>query len=244
MKKLVFTSALAIAISIAAAQVNNPPYNNPYPRTINVTGSAEMEIVPDEIYVQVTLSEYEKKSSGKISIETIQKKFLEQCKSAGIPDSLISIASYQGADRLYWQHKKKKTPDMMATISYIIQFSSIQKIDAMVEKLDDEATQGFYIVKTSHSKIDEFRKQLKIQAVKEAKHKAVYLAEAIGEKAGGAISIQEPMEYSVMPVYKNTAAANVTLRGSTSYTDATESSNIDFKKIKLKFEVQTVFALQ
>ena len=49
MKKLVFTSALAIAISAAAAQVNNPVYNNPYPRTINVTGSAEMEIVPDEI---------------------------------------------------------------------------------------------------------------------------------------------------------------------------------------------------
>ncbi|HTN09194.1 SIMPL domain-containing protein [Agriterribacter sp.] len=244
MKKLVFTSALAIAISAAAAQVNNPVYNNPYPRTINVTGSAEMEIVPDEIYVQVTLSEYEKKGSGKISIEAIQKKFLEQCKSAGIPDSLISIALYQGADRLYWQQRKKKTPGMMATISYIIQFNNMQKIDAMVEKLDDEATQGFYIVKTPHSKIAQFRRQLKIQAVKEAKDKAIYLAEAIGEKAGAAISIQEPVEYSIMPVYKNAAAANMMLRESAPYADATESGNIDFKKIRLKFEVQTIFALQ
>ena len=244
MKKFAFASVLAIFASAVTAQVNNPVYNNPYPKTINVTGSAEMEIVPDEIYVQVNLREYEKKGSDKISIETIQKKFLEQCRSAGIPDSLISIASYQGTDRLYWLNKKKKTPDMMATISYLIQFNSIQKIDALVEKLDDEATQGFFIVKTSHSNIDAFHRQLKIQAVKAAKDKAIYLSEAIGEKAGVAVSIEEPIEHSIMPVYKNLATANIMIRGSESYTDNSESSDIDFKKIKLKFEVQAVFALQ
>ena len=35
--------------------------SNPYPKTINVTGSAEMDIVPDEIYVQVDLREYKKR---------------------------------------------------------------------------------------------------------------------------------------------------------------------------------------
>ena len=34
---------------------------NPYPKTITVNGSAELEIVPDEIYVMVDLKEYEKK---------------------------------------------------------------------------------------------------------------------------------------------------------------------------------------
>lgn len=243
MKKFVFASVLAIVVSATTAQVNNPAYNNPYPKTINVTGSAEMEIVPDEIYVQVNLREYEKKGSGKINMETIKKQFLQLCKNAGIPDSLISIATYQGADRLYWLNKKKKTPDMMATISYIIKFKSIQKIDAIVEKLDDEATQGFFIVKTSHSNIDAFRRQLKIQAVKAAKDKAIYLSEAIGEKTGVAVSIQEPADYSVMPVYRN-AAANVKLRENDQYADNAEYADIDFKKIKLKFEVQAVFALQ
>lgn len=37
---------------------------NPYPKTITVTGSAEMEIISDEIYVQVDLKEYEKKGQG------------------------------------------------------------------------------------------------------------------------------------------------------------------------------------
>ena len=69
---------------------------NPFPKTITVTGSAEMEIVPDEIYVQVDLKEYDKKGQGKISIDKIKQDFLNNAKALGIPDSLISIAAYDG----------------------------------------------------------------------------------------------------------------------------------------------------
>lgn len=242
MQRIMLALVLIVTVSMASAQVNTAV--NPYPKTINVTGSAEMEIAPDEIFVQVDLREYDKKGSGKIDIERIKKQFLEACRAVGIAESDISIASYQGYDRLYWLNKKKKNPDMMAGISYLVKFSSPAKIDALVEKLDDEATQSFSIAKTSHSKIEEFRKQLKIQAVKVAKEKAIYLSEAIGEKAGVAVSIQEPVDYSVLPIFKNAAAGNVMVRGQAEY-DATQGeSAIDFKKIKLKFEVTAVFALQ
>ncbi|MDQ3681647.1 MAG: hypothetical protein M3352_01075 [Bacteroidota bacterium] len=49
---------------------------NTYPKTTTVTGSAEMEVIPDEIYVQVDLKEYEKKGQSKVNIETIKKRFL------------------------------------------------------------------------------------------------------------------------------------------------------------------------
>jgi len=80
---------------------------NPYPKTITVTGSAEMEVIPDEIYVHVDLKEYEKKGQGKVSIETIKKDFLTAVKSIGIADSLISIASYDGYNGNPWWRKKK-----------------------------------------------------------------------------------------------------------------------------------------
>jgi len=38
--------------------------NNPFPKTITVSGSAEMEIVPDQIFVNVELKEYQKKRGG------------------------------------------------------------------------------------------------------------------------------------------------------------------------------------
>ncbi len=93
---------LLASTSFAQTQIN------PYPKTITVNGSAEMEIIPDEIYVQVDLKEYEKKGQGKINIETIKRNFLANLKDIGIPDSLISIAAYDGFGGNPWLRKKKK----------------------------------------------------------------------------------------------------------------------------------------
>lgn len=246
--KNAFITVLSIFIISAQAisQTNIPNNINPYPKTISITGSASLEIIPDEIFVQVDLREYEKRGSGKIDIEKIKTKFLETCKNIGIPDSLISIASYQGMDRLYWLYKKRKAPEMTASISYQIKFSNTKLIETLIEKLDDEATQNFFIVNRLHSKMEAYRKQLKIQAVKAAKEKANYLADAIGERVGEAISIQEPTEPVEQPMFENrTLSANSILRqdniNDETYGDA---KGIDLKKVKIKFEVNVVFALK
>ena len=81
---------------------------NPYPRTITVNGSAEMEITPDEIYVQVDLKEYEKKGQGKIGIEKIRQNFLTAVRSLGLPDSVVTISAYDGNYGNPWWRKKNK----------------------------------------------------------------------------------------------------------------------------------------
>ena len=81
---------------------------NPYPKTITVNGSAEMEIVPDEIYVMVDLKEYEKKGSAKVSIDKIRQDFLTAVRSLGLPDSSVSVAAYDGYNGNPWLRKKNK----------------------------------------------------------------------------------------------------------------------------------------
>ncbi len=212
-------------------------------RTISVSGKAEMEIIPDEIYVQVDLREYDKKGVGKIDIETIKNNFLQNCQSIGLSEKEISVQNYSGADR-WWQRKnKKQNPDLKASISYWVKLNSTNKMDELVNKLDDEATENFFISKTSHSKIEEFRKQLKIDAVKNAKEKANYLADAVGEKVGEAIIINEPNEMFNNVDYKTFNTANLRIRGNTSLNDI-PALNIDFKKIKLEFTVNVTFALK
>ncbi len=240
MKKFM-TAGLMMMMALGAfAQVNTA---NPFPKTINVTGSAELEIIPDEIYVVVDLKEYEKKGSGKIDLEKIKKAFLDNCRGIGIADADITIDSYEGNNGYYWWRKKKKKDELYASIAYQIKFSNSKKIDELVEKLDDDATQNFQVVKTSHSKIQEFRKQLKIQAVKAAREKAQYLAAAIDEQIGAAVTISEPDEFVVepYPLYRNkVAAANYAMDASA----GGGNPDIDFKKIRLKFEVKAVFALK
>jgi uncharacterized protein len=212
-------------------------------KSINVSGSAEMEVVPDEIYVTVELREYDKKGGNKVDIDAIKNDFLKAALSVGIPQTDISVQSYQGWDGNYWRHKKnkKKNPDLKASITYQLKLSTTKKMDELVQKLDDEATQNFYISKVSHSKVDEFKRQLKIQAVKAAKEKAIYLADAIGEKAGEALTINEPNEINFypQPVYANRMMKQASVEA-----DQSAAPEVDFKKIKLKFEVNAVFALK
>lgn len=190
MKNITASLFALFIFQIVTGQQTQPLFaNNPFPKTITVSGSAEMEIVPDEIYVNIELKEYQKKSESKKDLETIKSQFLEFCKQAGIPDSAINIESYSGNSYYYTARRKKKSPDLFAGITYQVKFNSSKPMDQLVEKLDDEATQNFAIAKVSHSRIVEFRKQLKIKSVQAAKEKAVYLTESVGEKTGEAITI-------------------------------------------------------
>jgi uncharacterized protein YggE len=217
---------------------------NPYPKTITVTGSAEMEIIPDEIYVQVDLKEYEKKGQGKINIETIKRNFLNNVKAIGIADSLVSIAAYDGFGGNPWLRKKNKKNELNASISYQVKIKTSKQLDDLVEKLDDEATTNFYIQRTSHSKLAEYRKQLKIQAIKAAKEKAQYLTEAIDEKAGEAVTINEPTEY-YQPYY-NVMRSNVMKKEQAMNQDMASANDnpVDFRKMKLRYDVTVVFAVK
>src|SRR5215831_11906345 len=227
MKKLLIVLAAYVFAMHALAQDIKP-----IQRTISVNGSSEMEVIPDEIYVQVDLREYNKKNGDKVDINTIKNNFLEACKSIGLTEKDVTIQSYQGYDNNYWFWKKnkKQNPDMKASISYWIKVSKVDMLDALVDEMDDEATQNFFIAKTSYSKIDEVKKDLKIAAIKAARDKATYLAEAIGEHVGEATTINEPSEINnqPQPVY-----ANVMMKAANAEGYTQPPMDIDFKKIKI-----------
>ena len=235
-------NVLTTLVLLFAAFTSFSQQQNPYPKTIIVTGSAEMEIVPDEIYVQIDLKEYEKKGAGKITIDKIRQNFLTAVRSLGLPDSAISIAGYDGYNGNPWWRKKNKLKDeLYSSISYQVKLRSSAQVDQLVDKLDDAATQNFFVQRTSHSKLAEFRKTLKIQAVRAAKEKGTYLAEAINENIGAAVTINEPNEY-YQPYYRN-MVSNQTMKAEMDQS-ANDQPQADFKKIKLKYDVSVVFALK
>lgn len=257
MKKTILLLAIACFFG---ATILAQPANNPFPKTITVSGNAEMEVVPDEIFVNIILGEYQKRGENKTDLETIKTQFRESCRSAGIADSLVSIAFYSGQNSYnYYYWRKKRKTEFFATITYQVKFKNSGIMDALVDKLDDNATRSFSIVSVSHSKINEFKKQLKIKAVQSAKEKGNYLTEAVGEKLGETITIHEPAEWQQPIPLSNT---QLRIRGmasahSKSYdaypgdygvtgdeAGTGSSPDVDFKKMKLKFDVTVVFALK
>jgi len=238
MKKILAAFALSLFVRNAIAQEIKP-----IQRTISVNGSSEIEIVPDEIYIQVDLREYNKKNGDKVDINLIKNNFLAACKSIGLTDKDVTVQSYQGYDNNYWWMKKKKKEnlDLKASISYSIKVSKVDMLDALVDKMDDEATQNFFITKTSYSKMDELKKDLKIAAVKAAREKAIYLSDAIGEHVGEAITINDPTEINSPP---RPYYANEMLKVANAQDSTAPPMDVDFKKIKIQYEVNVVFALK
>jgi uncharacterized protein YggE len=235
MKQIITTIAVCMLTMQTMAQETKP-----FQKTISVSGSSQIEVVPDEIYVQVDLREYNKKNGDKVDINKIKNNFLAACKSMGLTDKDVTVQSYQGYDNNYWLLKKKKqNPDMKAGISYWIKVDKVDKLDELVDKMDDEATQNFFIAKTAYSKMDELKKDMKMAAVKAAKEKAIYLSQAIGENIGDAITINDPVEVGQQP---QPYYANRIMKMEDDA--AAPPMDVDFKKMKIQFEVNVVFALK
>ena len=89
-----------------------------------------------------------------------------------------------------------------------------------------------------YSKLEALKKELKIKALKAAKEKATYMVEALGNKLGSVLDIQE-INNEIFP--QQNYRSNMMMKASS---DLAESApEIDFKKIKLNYVVNTVFEI-
>ncbi|MBS1765623.1 MAG: SIMPL domain-containing protein [Bacteroidetes bacterium] len=236
-KAVVLTTLLGLMTNLNMAQQTTTPEQ----RKIEVTGSAKMEVIPDEIYVNITVQEYTE-NKKKVDINDIRKDFLSACTKAGIAKENISIQGMNGYNNTgwYWQ-RKKKSPDFMASSTFIIKFSSGEQIEKLMSLLDDKSTQNMYISSTSYSKLEDLKKQVKILALQNARSKAQYMCEAIGEKAGKVLLIKEVESNSYVP---QPMMMEKRMMSAAPMADEFEPSGLEFQKITINMEVLAQFAIQ
>jgi uncharacterized protein YggE len=211
----------------------NPLHSTPY---IEVTGEGELEIVPDEIYLQFTLKErYDGRT--KITIETLEKKLRQKLQSKDIDIEKLSLAD---ADASFVTIKRKKK-DVLASKEYMIKVSGTNELSKVLDVLDNVDAINAHISKVDHSTMDDFKKEVKIKAVKNAKEKAEYMLAAVEQKVGKALFIQERETYAPAPYTRmktNLASFDEELDATT-----LKEPEISFQKINLKYKVFARFAI-
>lgn len=204
-------------------------------KKIEVVGSAEKEIIPDEIYLSISLKEYKERNSI-VSIETLENQLAKAVRSLGIKDEDFQIENIYG-NNYWWRRKKKEDPEFLASKRYRLKLNDLSKVNDLLSKLDPMGVDYMNISEYSHSKIEEFRKELKIEALKAAKGKAEYLLESIGQELGEALEIHEIEVGS--PVYPM-----MEYRMSNLKMDAAGGEQeIGFKTIKIRAEIRAVFRI-
>lgn len=237
MKKLALLAFAFITIN-SFAQTNTSQAQK---KTIAVTGTAEMEIVPDEIYVSITLQEY-KEGSNKIVIETLEKAMREAMNAMKIEAKNLSVeGSYGYRNYIPKKHRQK---DFFLSKTYQLKMTDLAKYNELINRLNDEGISQVSISRTSHSKMEEFKKQMKINAIKAAKEKAGYLLLAINEQLGEALEVNEQPNNEYFPMYQNNRMANMKVMGSADAVTNWVEPAIEMQQIKISSTISVVFAIK
>jgi len=235
MKKLLAIAFVALfSLSASAQQVD-------LRKKITVSGSAEMEVTPDIIYLSISLKEYLKdnNSKKKVDITTLENQLYAAVQKAGLEKENLTIndlSSYNYAT------EKKKNSDFLASKQYRLKVTDLNKWNLILGAIDPKGIAYTNIESYDYSKIESLKKDLKIKALQAARVKAAYLVEALGDKLGSVIDIQEVNnEQYPQPMYRTSMmmkSAMADLDGET------VPAEIDFKKIKLNYTMNTVFEIK
>jgi uncharacterized protein len=214
----------------------------PLVKKIEVMGSAEQEVLPDEIYVTISLREYfkDKDNKNKVDIMVLEKQLQKAVDEAGITKENFSIGAING-NREWWGKKKPTT--FLESKNYVLKLANLYKIDGVISKVDEKGIAYTNIDRYEYSKISQLCKDIKTKALQAAKEKAGYLLAGIGEQLGEVIDVIEiDHTYNPQPIaYSNTMmrtmSADVAGGGM-------PESNVDVQKIKVRYEMKAVFKIK
>lgn len=200
---------------------------------IEVTGTAEMEIVPDEIYLKIVISE---KDKGKKSVEQQEKVLVAVLEKLGI--DVRRDLSIKDLSSNFKDYFLKRTV-IQTEKEYQLCLQAAEKIRPLLEDLEAAGISNITVDRVDHSQLEKFRREVKVNAVKIAKEKAEAFAEALGQQAGRALYIGEHGG-SYLPF--SNSVANIRVRGGVS--PGNEEVTLDFEKIPLKYSVTVRFELK
>lgn len=230
MKKLILMVVAALVVLPAAAQL----YQEAYPSYIQVNGSAEKEITPDEFYLSIQINERD--SKGKISVESQQKEMTAALKKLGVDvEKQLKVANLSS------EFFKKNTS--VASASYQLKLTSAATVAKVWQALDGLGISNVSVQKVANSQITQYKKEVRDEAIRNAKVNAQQLAEAIGQQLGKCFYIYDSNN-DYQPVYYNSMAVMRSAKADYAEGASTEEEPLEFRTIKLQYNVQAKFVLE
>jgi len=207
-----------IIFNCSAQNIDNTPY-------IEAIGYAQIELVPNQINMQVSLKEYYD-GIYKITIAEQEAKMKNMLKIVGVDMTKISL----GEENAEYVTVSKKSKEVINEKTYHLILTSASMFTNTFQVLNDLNIHDARVVSVSHSQMDSLRQAVKILAIQDAKAKAGALVGAIGNKLGKPLIIKEN-EYDLFQEDLNE--------------DIMEDEYVlEFKKIKIQNSIYARFAIE
>jgi hypothetical protein len=180
--KIYFTPfCIAATLNSACAQSQHET------KYIEVTGSAEMSVQPDEVELSIVLQD------RRADFEKHENEFIDICKKYKVSEDQLAFKN-ANSEWGYWNYwwywwYYRSSNELMQT--YKIKVNSKTNLLDFVKELNKPWVRNISVGTTSNKDLTQYRKEVKKEAIRMAKEKATYLLEAIDESIGSVISIEE-----------------------------------------------------
>jgi uncharacterized protein YggE len=201
---------------------------------IEVTGTADQEIEPNEIYVMIRLKEFEE-NRQKTSLEKLEKDFYNAMKEAGIDRKRIELAD-AGSDLGKFGRKDKAA---FREKTFQVKLVSAAELEKFIEKLSPVKVDSVDVTRLHHSDYEKIKLDLKVKALQAAKAKAEVLLKSIGAEIGKPIMVRD---FDFQQPYME-MKANVRMQSSEGDQAAAEEP-IAFRKIKMQAQITAQFEIK
>ena len=235
MKKSFLIFVMFFVWNLFSAQKNF--LDQPY---IEVSASVDTLVVPDRIYVSITLNEAD--SKNKKSVEEQEKQLETILKKLKInTDKDLSVLDYSSNFKKYFL----KGQNILKTKKYSLLVRDAYTLANVIISLEEAGISNTEVEKIEYSKYRELLLELRIEAVKRSRITADKLVKPLNQKAGKALyisdmnyrgmgdyEVQAQMDYSPEPrTYKKEGASEEFLR------------KLDIKKMKFSVVVRVNYQL-
>ncbi|SJZ31970.1 SIMPL domain-containing protein [Sediminibacterium ginsengisoli] len=235
MKRLTFLALLLISLSSASAQTKNF-IDVPY---IEVTGSADTLVTPDEIYIRILLSE--KDTRDRVSIEELEQKMVSALKGLGLNTETDLTTSDMSSNFKFYLLKSK---DVIKTKSYTLKVTDAVTASKVFMKLEELGISNTSIERVDHSELRKLQNKMRTKAIIDAKEKAIALTKPLDQTIGSAIHIADNDNNFPQPFQDQVAGIKIRGLASIQNNGYNEMPKIEFEKIKVTANVNATFILK
>ena len=235
MKKSFLIFVMFFVWDLFSAQKNF--LDQPY---IEVSASVDTLVVPDRIYVSITLNEAD--SKNKKSVEEQEKQLEMILKKLKInTDKDLSVLGYSSDFKKYFL----KGQNILKTKKYSLLVRDAYTLGNVIISLEEAGISNTEVEKVEYSKSKELLLELKSEAVKRSRITADKLVKPLNQKAGKALYISDT-NYGGIEDYEYVTVRNIALQ-EMDYKKESASEEflrkLDFQKIKFSTTVYVKYQL-
>ena len=234
MKKSFLIFVMFFVWNLFSAQKNF--LDQPY---IEVSASADTLVVPDRIYVSITLNEAD--SKNKKSVEEQEKQLETILKKLKInTDKDLSVLGYSSDFKKYFL----KGQNILKTKKYSLLVRDAYTLGNVIISLEEAGISNTGVEKVEYSKSEELLLDLKSEAVKKTRITADKLVKPLNQKVGKALHIyangSQDMYGEELMVFQR---GGVPGGASKIYASEEFLRKLDFQKIKFSTTVYVKYQL-